>query len=84
MNCRKSSLVVFGLENVNKLLGAVVGVEGVKTGETDGALENLVTKTTRGGNSILVTVLGSRDRFGDSKNLIEWAFGNNIWIEPGK
>jgi len=67
------------LENVNKLLGVVPGVEGVKTGETDGALENLVTKTTRGENSILVVVLGSQDRFGDSKNLIEWAFQNYTW-----
>ncbi len=67
------------LENVNKLLGVVPGVEGVKTGETDGALENLVTKTTRGENSILVVVLGSQDRFGDSKSLIEWTFQNYIW-----
>lgn len=67
------------LENVNKLLGVVPGIEGVKTGETDGALENLVTKTTRDGNSILVVVLGSQDRFGDSKSLIEWAFKNYSW-----
>ncbi len=71
------------LENVNKLLGVVPGLEGVKTGETDGALENLVTKTTRGDNSILVVVLGSQDRFGDSKSLIEWAYQNYIW-QKGK
>lgn len=72
------------LENVNKLLGTVPGVEGVKTGETDGALENLITKTTRNGNSVLVAVLGSQDRFGDSKGLIEWAFQNYKWNEIGK
>ena len=72
------------LENVNKLLGVVPGVEGVKTGETDGALENLITKTTRNGNSILVSVLGSQDRFGDSKSLIEWAFQNYQWAGGGK
>jgi len=72
------------LENVNKLLGIVPGVEGVKTGETDGALENLITKTTRNGNSILVSVLGSQDRFRDSKSLIEWAFQNYQWAGGGK
>lgn len=72
------------LENVNKLLGVVPGTEGVKTGETDGALENLITKTTRGGNSILIAVLGSRDRFGDSKSLIEWAFQNYKWVSNGQ
>ena len=72
------------LENVNKLLGTVPGVEGVKTGETDGALENLITKTTRDGNSVLVAVLGSRDRFGDSKGLIEWSFQNYKWAGSGR
>jgi D-alanyl-D-alanine carboxypeptidase (penicillin-binding protein 5/6) len=67
------------LENVNQLIGEVNGVEGIKTGETDGAGENLITKTTRGNNSIITVVLGSSDRFGESKNLIEWAFANYRW-----
>src|SRR4030042_2515768 len=70
------------LENINKLLGHVEGVEGVKTGQTEGALENLVTKTTRGGNTILVPVLGSNDRFEDTRKLIEWAFANHKWLAP--
>lgn len=70
------------LENVNKLLGAVDGIEGVKTGQTEGSLENLVTKTTRDNHTIITVVLGSLDRFGESKNLIEWAFNNHIWLNP--
>lgn len=70
------------LQNVNQLIGEVYGVEGVKSGETDGALENLITKTTRGESSIITVVLGSIDRFEESKNLIEWAFANYRWVTP--
>lgn len=67
------------LENVNKLLGIVEGVEGVKTGQTEGSLEILITKTTRNNNSIITAVLGSKDRFGESKELINWSFENFTW-----
>ena len=70
------------LENVNKLLGVVPGLEGVKTGQTEGSLENLVTYTTRSGNGIITVVLGSLDRFGESTSLIEWAFQNHTWVNP--
>lgn len=70
------------LENVNKLLGIVAGIEGVKTGQTEGSLENLVTKTTRDNHTIITVVLGSQDRFSESKNLIEWAFNNHNWQNP--
>lgn len=68
------------LENINKLLGEVEGLQGVKTGQTEGSLEILVTKTTRGDHTIIVAVLGSSDRFGESKKLIEWAFNNHHWL----
>ncbi|MDO8487350.1 MAG: D-alanyl-D-alanine carboxypeptidase family protein [Candidatus Curtissbacteria bacterium] len=72
------------LENVNKLLGKVPGVEGVKTGQTEGSLENLVARATRGGNTIITVVLGSGDRFGETGQLIEWAYKNHKWISPGQ
>lgn len=68
------------LANINKLLGEVPGLEGVKTGQTEGSLEILLTKTTREGNMIIAAVLGSHDRFGESKALIEWTFANHEWI----
>lgn len=74
-----SGIKTYYLENVNKLLGIVNGVEGVKTGQTEGALEILITKTTRNGDSIITSVLGSHDRFDESKKLIEWAFTNYRW-----
>lgn len=67
------------LKNVNRLIGEVDGVEGIKTGETEGSLGNLITKTTRDGNSIIVVVLGSQNRFAESKSLIEWAFAAYSW-----
>ncbi len=68
------------LENINELLGVVEGIEGIKTGQTSGSLENLITRTTRNGNSIVVSVLGSMHRFLESQQLIEWAFANHAWI----
>jgi D-alanyl-D-alanine carboxypeptidase (penicillin-binding protein 5/6) len=70
------------LSNINKLLGEVDGVEGVKTGQTEGSLEVLVTQTTRNNNTIVAVVLGSQDRFLDSKQLIEWVFRNHQWVAP--
>lgn len=67
------------LSNVNKLIGQVDGIVGIKTGQTDGAQENLVTKTSREGKIIIAVVLGSKDRFSDSKKLIEWAYANFSW-----
>ena len=70
------------LENVNKLLGQVEGIQGIKTGQTTGSLEVLITQTTRNGHIIITVVLGSKDRFADSVNLIEWAFANYHWVNP--
>ena len=70
------------LENINKLLGQVEGISGIKTGQTEGSLEVLITQTTRDGHTIITVVLGSTDRFADSINLIEWTFANHQWISP--
>lgn len=77
-----SGTKTYYLENVNKLLGVVAGLEGVKTGQTEGSLENLVTYTNRDGKGIITVVLGSGDRFGESKSLIEWAYNNHFWQQP--
>lgn len=65
--------------NTNDLLGVVSGVIGVKTGTTPAAGECLVTYVERGGRRIVTVVLGSQDRFLETTNLIEWAFGNHDW-----
>lgn len=72
---------VHRLTNINKLVGKVDGVLGIKTGWTENARENLVGYIERDGKKIITVVLGSQDRFGDTKALIEWIFNNFSWRE---
>ena len=67
------------LFNLNKLLTDVAGVMGVKTGYTQEAKENLVTLIEREGHRVLIVVLGSDDRFGETKKLIDWTYSNFTW-----
>lgn len=69
------------LKNINKLLGQVEGVKGVKTGWTENARENLVTYVERDQRKVMVVVLGSSDRFGETKELIDWIYNNYTWQE---
>lgn len=69
------------LKNVNELLGRVAGVAGVKTGFTENAGEVLVSEVRKNGVSVLFVVLKSRDRFGETRALIDWVFGNFQWVD---
>jgi len=69
------------LINTNKLLGNVEGVLGVKTGWTTLAGECLITYVERGGRRIILVVLNSQDRFGETTKLIDWIFGNHVFKE---
>ena len=73
--------IKYNLKNINELLGVVPGVLGVKTGWTENARENLVTYVERDGHKIMIAVLGSQDRFGETKELINWIFANYQWQE---
>lgn len=72
----------YHLENTNLLLGKLEGVIGIKTGWTALAGESLVTYVQRGGRKIILVVLGSQNRFGETTQLIEWAFGNHSYSFP--
>lgn len=67
------------LFNLNRLLSSVSGVLGVKTGTTQEAKENVITLVEREGHRVLLVVLGSNDRFGESTKLIEWTYQNFQW-----
>jgi len=71
--------IVHRLTNINRLLGEVPGVMGVKTGWTEAARENLVTYVNRDDRKVMIVVLGSSDRFGETKELIEWIYSNYNW-----
>lgn len=71
--------IVHKLTNINELLGRVNGVLGVKTGWTQNARENLVTYVKRDNHKVMIALLGSQDRFGETKELIDWIFTNYTW-----
>lgn len=73
--------VEHNLVNINELLGKVSGVLGVKTGWTENARENLVTYVSRGGKDLVVVLLASQDRFGETEELIDWIYANFEWVE---
>ena len=69
------------LEAINQLLGEIPGLTGIKTGWTELAGECLVTYIKRGTHEIIVVILGSQDRFEETRQLIDWAFANHQWLE---
>ncbi|MFH1971591.1 MAG: D-alanyl-D-alanine carboxypeptidase family protein [Patescibacteria group bacterium] len=71
--------IVHKLTNINKLLNEEEGILGVKTGWTEEARENLVTYIDKDQKKILIAVMGSQDRFGETEELIDWIFENYEW-----
>ncbi len=68
--------IVHKLQTTNELLGKYDGMEGIKTGWTEEAGECFVAQATRGNQTIITAVLGSPDRFGETKKLLDWAFAS--------
>lgn len=67
------------ISNTNELLGYLNGVNGVKTGFTNGAGRCLVTSVSRNGFNIITVVLGAdtkKIRTRDSISLIEYTYSN--------
>jgi D-alanyl-D-alanine carboxypeptidase (penicillin-binding protein 5/6) len=71
--------ILHQMTNRNELLGEIPGVLGVKTGWTPEARENLVTYINRDGRRVMISLLGSQDRFGETKELLNWIFANYEW-----
>ena len=69
------------LANVNKLLGEVHGIGGLKTGFTENAKENLVSFYQKNGHQFIIVILKSEDRFEDTKQIVNWIDANVDYIE---
>lgn len=72
------------IHNTNELLGTLEGVNGVKTGFTNGAGRCLVTSVNRNNMNIICVVLGAdtkKIRTSDSVKLIEYAYKKYELIE---
>lgn len=83
VNTKNRTITINGypktISNTNELLGNLQGVNGVKTGFTNGAGRCLVTSCSREGKQIITVVLGDdtkKLRTSESIKLIEYAFQN--------
>ncbi len=66
------------LANTNLLLGES-GFIGVKTGYTLGAGECLISLNSYGGHEILTVIIGSPDRFGETRKYLDWIKSVYSW-----
>ena len=69
------------LSNINKLLGEISGIGGVKTGYTEEAGENLVSFYKHGNNKeYIIVIMKSEDRFQDTINSVDWINSNIKYV----
>jgi D-alanyl-D-alanine carboxypeptidase len=71
----------FTFSNLNKLLG-INGVNGIKTGTTEGAGEVLVTSKEENGHTFIIVVMKSEQRFVDTQRLLSLVSQNVRFIRP--
>ena len=64
------------VRNHNRLLWNFDGAIGGKTGYTQAAQKCFVGAVARNGNTLIVSILGARDQWGDTKRLLEYGFDN--------
>ena len=74
--------IIHELKSTDELLGQIEGFKGLKTGWTTNAGEFLVSYVERGDHKVIIVVLGSRDRFGDTRALIDWTYYHHTWVTP--
>lgn len=69
------------LSNINKLLGEISGIGGVKTGYTEEAGENLVSFYKHGNNKeYIIVIMKSQDRFQDTIDTVSWINSNIKYV----
>ena len=64
------------VRNHNRLLWNFDGAIGGKTGYTHAAQKCFVGAVMRNGVTLIVSILGARDQWGDTKKLLEYGFDN--------
>jgi len=75
------------VRNHNRLLWGFDGALGGKTGYTHAAQKCFVGAVQRNGVTLIVSILGARDQWGDTKRLLEYGFENYDLLRgvpPGK
>ena len=69
------------LQSTNQLLLTDPRVVGIKTGTTDEAGEVLISKFVLETGPVTVVVMGSQDRYQDTRMIINWITENYTWRE---
>ncbi|OGC47226.1 hypothetical protein A2886_01090 [candidate division WWE3 bacterium RIFCSPHIGHO2_01_FULL_42_13] len=69
------------LVNTNELLWTQPGTVGIKTGQTEEAGEVLIYEYKDGQKDIVIIVMRSEDRFGDTARILNWILSSYSW--PG-
>lgn len=64
------------VRNHNRLLWGFDGAIGGKTGYTHAAQKCFVGAVQRNGTTLIISILGARDQWGDTKRLLEYGFDN--------
>ncbi|HEX9146693.1 MAG TPA: SPOR domain-containing protein [Candidatus Binatia bacterium] len=81
---RKKAVVRrISVRNHNRLLWNFDGALGGKTGYTLAAQKCFVGAVERNGVTIIVSILGSRDQWGDTQKLLEYGFDNYQTLKAG-
>jgi D-alanyl-D-alanine carboxypeptidase (penicillin-binding protein 5/6) len=70
-------------QNTNQLLNTYPGAYGVKTGTTEAAGQVLIAAARRGQGDALSVVLGSPDRYADTRHLLDFYFAHWCWTDVG-
>ncbi len=70
------------LVNVNQLLGRIPGIAGLKTGYTEQAGESLVALMIKPQAKVVSVLLGSKERFSETEQILLWALANFNWTLP--
>ena len=78
-NTFKTHQYVFS--NLNRLLG-YNGVNGIKTGTTEGAGEVLVTSALIDGHKFIIVIMNSQDRFGDTSSILDLISQQAYFVNP--
>lgn len=71
----------YSLTNLNKLLG-VEGINGLKTGTTEGAGEVLVTSAKANDATYIIVILNSKNRFSDTLAILNFIKQNVTYVTP--
>jgi D-alanyl-D-alanine carboxypeptidase (penicillin-binding protein 5/6) len=67
--------------NTNQLLWEIPGTVGIKTGKTEAAGEVLIYEYSKDEKDLIIVVMGSADRFADTKSILNWTLESYSWEE---